>query len=414
MGVDAVVGLLAKRLSELGKGGSKRTLASTGKGRKSAAAAPSATVIASQLVSEALRNGLTLGGASPSTRNLSGGNTAMQVSLASAEVSFVFKMDNNAKLIREARTIEDLRSDVRLGTFCSRLPRVYSQYASGPPYAYLMEWFDGKTYPSIKEIFFGDRDDFPSAPHATEIVRHAVDALAEAWRGSRDDRMQVRLMGEAYYQRIESNLTKAAEKSPEYMPLPLSINGRQTRSWRDCLDTMRAHEEKLQSIAAPFVTVVHGDPNPGNILIKRSGDKIRDVKFIDVKDWKYGDYLFDLAKLAHFLLHTGPLEQLQALEQESVDANGPTAVFNFRRAKFNHVDSAAKAIEESAEKLALELQDPHWKLRYTFAMASNLLGLIPGRMGGQYVNEALILYAEGMLLLDQFISEWQQAGGTHA
>jgi hypothetical protein len=46
-------------------------------------------------------------------------------------------------------------------------------------------------------------------------------------------------------------------------------------------------------------------------------------------------------------------------------------------------------------------------------MASNLLGLIPGRLNIAYVAEAHILYAEGMLLLDEFISDWRTPGGPH-
>ena len=411
MGLDAIVELLAARLEQLPDVDHHLTMAGTGRGAGPVVA--TASVIVNQLISEALRNGLILDNATPSTRDLAGGNTAMLVSLASAQVNFVFKMDINPKLIREARTIEDLRSDVRLGSFCSRLPRVYSQHITGPRYAYLMEWFDGKTYPSIKQIFFEDRNDFPSEAHSEQIVLHALDALAEAWRASRDDHMQVRIMGEAYYQRIENSLTKAAERADEYKPLPLSVNGREVRSWRECLDIMRAHELELQSLAAPFVTVVHGDPNPGNILIRRSGDAIRDVKFIDVKDWKYGDYLFDIAKLAHFLLHTGPIEELQGFENDSVEISGQTACFRFRRIPFPHQRAAAAGIERRTAELAAELIDPHWKLRYNLAMASNLLGLIPGRLNIAYVAEAHILYAEGMLLLDEFISDWRTPGGPH-
>src|ERR1700730_5467273 len=143
MGLDALVGLIAARLDQLPDLDLHRTLATFG--WEARAVRPTASAIASQLISEALKNGLTLDNTTPSTRDLAGGNTAMQVSLASAQVDFVFKMDDNPKLIREARTIEDMRSDVRLGSFCSRLPRVYSQHTTGPRYAYLMEWFDGKT-----------------------------------------------------------------------------------------------------------------------------------------------------------------------------------------------------------------------------------------------------------------------------
>jgi len=407
MGLDAIVETLAARLSQLANADEDKTLDASALPITDRAAA---SAIVRQLMYEALKNGLTLEHGASKFQELAGGNTAMQVSIASAEVEFVFKMDLNPKLIREARTIEDLRSDVRLGTFCSRLPKVYSQHAEGPRYAYLMEWFDGKIYPSIKQIFFADRNDLPSEGHASQIVLHAIDALAEAYRASRDPRMQVRMMGEAYYDRIQNGLAKAAEQRDEFKPLPLRVNGQNVLSWKHCLDVIKQHEQEFQSLAAPFVTVVHGDSNPGNILVRRSGDAIRDIKFIDLKDWKYGDYLFDIAKLSHFLLHTGPLEELEGFDNESVEITAEDVHFQFQRTLFPHVKAAAETIERQTAELAGELHDPQWALRYNLAMASNLLGLIPGRLVSARVSEARILYAEGMLLLDQFITNWQSAG----
>src|SRR6185312_14688634 len=175
--MDALVELLASRLSEFDEAEEHRTLDAASASRRSA----NNFEIVTRLVAQALQNGLTLSNALPKTRDLSGGNTAMQVSIASAQVDFVFKMDKNAKLVREARTVEDLRADSRLGTFCSRLPKIYSRHDDGPPYAYLMEWFDSNVYPSLKQIFFGDRDDLPSETHAANIADYAFDALAEAY-----------------------------------------------------------------------------------------------------------------------------------------------------------------------------------------------------------------------------------------
>src|ERR1700678_3422210 len=273
--------------------------------------------IATELVIEALRNGLTLSDSVPTMQGLAGGNTALQVSVASTPVNFVFKMDSNSKLAREARTIDDLRRDKRLGSFSARLPKIYAEHSEEPPYAYLMEWFDPKIYPSLKQIFFGNEGP-PSPSHAVELVEHAIEALAEAYRGSKDERLQVRMMGEAYFARIEENLKKASEISQEFASVPLIINGSPVRPWRDLLGRMRELEQELQSLAPPFMTVVHGDPNPGNILVRRAGPLIRDVKFIDLKDWKYGDYLFDIAKLTHFLLYTGPIEELNEFQDDPV------------------------------------------------------------------------------------------------
>jgi len=363
--------------------------------------------IATELVEEALRNGLTLTDPAPSMRELAGGNTSLQVSVASAPVNFVFKMDSSAKLAREARTIEDLRRDERLGKFCSRLPKIYAEHSDGAPYAYLMEWFDPNIYPSLKQIFFGP-DPPPQSTHAVELVEHTLEALAEAFVGSRDERLQVRMMGEAYFARIEENLKKASEISPDFMSTPLEINGRSTRSWRDLLGLIRTREQKLQCLAPPFMTVVHGDPNPGNVLVKRSGPAIRDVKFIDLKDWKYGDYLFDIAKLSHFLLFTGPLEELNAFREGLFERSPQGMHIQYERQVPEYVQDAVQAIERRTREIAEDLRDPTWQLRYKLAMASNLLGLIPGRIKIAYVSQARILYAEGMLLLEDFLKSWTE------
>src|ERR1700722_3346035 len=363
--------------------------------------------IATELVMEALRNGLTLADPTPSMQVLAGGNTALQVSVASAPVNFVFKMDSNPKLAREARTIDDLRQDKRLGNFSSRLPIIYAEHSKGAPYAYLMEWFDPKLYPSLKQIFFGP-DPPPPPAHAVELGEYALEALGEAYRGSKDERLQVRMMGEAYFTRIEENLEKACIISSDFESVPLDINGKAVRPWRDLLALIRKREQALQSLAPPFMTVVHGDPNPGNILVKRSGPAIREVKFIDLKDWKYGDYLFDIAKLSHFLLYTGPIEELNAFQDEPIQQSAQGRRIGYERRVPDYVNQAVQAIEQLTMSIANDLKDPVWQLRYKLAMASNLLGLIPGRLKIAYVSQARILYAEGMLLLEDFLQNWTE------
>lgn len=343
-------------------------------------------------------------------RELGGGNTALQVSIASMELEFVFKADNDQKLIREARTIDDLRGDTRLGSFRFRLPKVYATHEAEPPYAYLMERFDDQVYPSMKQIFFDRRrfTESPSAEHAEAIVEHALDALGEAYKSSRDPRQQVRMMGEAYYDRISNNLQTAAQMSEVFKALQLRINGVDILPWDKALDLMREREQKLQQLSPPFVAVVHGDPNPGNILVKRDGDRIADIKFIDLKDWKYGDYLFDIAKISHFLLHTGPVEELQAFSACDVETDTEEIRVKYTRETPDYIQKAASAIERKIQEIADELNDKSWAIRYPLALASNLLGLIPRRWSDGLHQEATVLYAEGMTYLNNFTQQFAQ------
>jgi hypothetical protein len=361
--------------------------------------------IAEQLLSTAVQNGL-VPCLTPRFRELAGGNTASLVSIASTNIEFVYKADtSNPKLVREARTIEDLRNDPRLIDFGARLPRVYALYEDGPPYAYLMEYFAPDVYPSMKQLFF-DRHLFrePTPAHAASIVGHAVTALADAYTRTRDDRIEPRMMGEAYYARTATNLHAAAKEDSLFAALPITINGVALPPWSRLLEAIRTHPPGVQRLAPPFVTVVHGDPNPGNILVKRDGDQVADVKFIDLKDWKYGDYIFDIAKILHFLLHTGPIEELAAFTNFADTTDGSVVAINYDRLVEPFVVAAADHIRALVETLATQLGDSQWKTRLTFAMAANLLGLLPGRLADGRRTEAAILYAEGLLYLNEFVN----------
>ncbi len=360
--------------------------------------------IAAELVKEALQNGLVGAESSPSFRTLGGGNTALQVSIATSRVTFVFKADVNPKLVREAQTIADLRADRRLREFRFRLPRIYAVHDSAPPYAYLMEHFDADVYPSVRQIFFKTPSSAPSPDDASSIVAGALEALSAAYRNSKDPRQQVRMMGEAYYERIEKSLTEAAEANPVFDSKTLDINGTITRPWRELLSILASRESELQSIAAPFVTVVHGDPNPGNILVRRDDGKVTDVKFIDVKDWKTGDYLFDIAKLGHFLLETGPIEDLRGAQLRSVVDSSNKVSFVYEVDRPEYVLASYRTLEIKTSALADNLGDIHWRLRYDLAMASNLLGLVPRRIGTLEV--AQLLYTAGMLHFEKFTSRF--------
>jgi hypothetical protein len=365
--------------------------------------------IAKSLLEKALSGGQ-VSMKAPKFQELGGGNTALQVSLTSMELDFVFKADNDRKLIREARTIDDLRGDVRLGAFRFRLPRVYAMHETEPPYAYLMEHFDDREYPSMKQIFF-DRTRFsegPSPEHAEAIVIYALEALREAYVNSRDPRQQIRMMGEAYYDRIAANLQQAAGLNEAFKSMPLKINGKAVRAWNRALDLMQRRQGKLQQLSPPFVAIVHGDPNPGNILIRREGNQITDIKFIDLKDWKSGDYLFDIAKISHFLLHTGPIEELQEFSLDEVKVGASEIRFKYKRPTCAYVQRANSAIESKIRDIAEDLGDNNWKIRYPLALASNILGLIPRRWSDGLHDEALVLYAEGMTYLDTFTRQFEQ------
>ena len=158
---------------------------------------------------------------------------------------------------------------------------------------------------------------------------------------------------------------------------------------------------KVREYEPGFITFVHGDPNPENILVKINTHAV-DVKFIDVKEWGDGDYLFDIAKLIHYVLVTGPVERLQDPAQPQSRFLSERAVelrYSFPRPAV--LETVAKMVEKRTEQLAAELGDVHWRQRYALAMAANLLGLPLGRIKRGRRESALVLYAEGLKWLKE-------------
>jgi len=337
--------------------------------------------------------------------DLRGGNTAALVSVATTKTQFVFKADHDAKLLREARLIEELRRDRRLGAFSAGLPQILAVWEDGPPFAYVMEFFNETEYATVKQLLFS-RDGAASATKtisADVAISASILALRDAYVGSRNDRQQVRLMSDAYYARMAAGLSNAETHNERFESRALNINGTAVPAWKFMLEDLAHSEARLQALAAPFVTVVHGDPNPGNILLKCNNGAVQDIKFIDLKDWRHGDYIFDLAKLTHFLMYTGPLEELRIFTSPAIRTGKTSTAIEYSLTCPNPVASAIEVAERHTESIAAALGDTRWRERYNLAVASNLLGLLPGRLRRGAVADATVLFGAGLHHLHEFL-----------
>lgn len=63
-------------------------------------------------------------------------------------------------------------------------------------------------------------------------------------------------------------------------------------------------QERFEDWGPTQITSIHGDPNPENVFW--DGNK---VTLIDPKDWKRGDYIFDMAKIGHYFRVTAQIER---------------------------------------------------------------------------------------------------------
>lgn len=364
----------------------------------------SARAIVESLIRQALANGLEAADFQFRQERLSGGNTAEVVTRITLDLSFVFKCDNDRKLAEEARTIRSIRASGDLpARFRERFPRVFALKDDEPPYAYLMEYFPAEAgYRGMDELLFGS----PQAGRdlelgAERLMTEVLNALLEGYGASVDRRYMPNVHTD-YIGRIESRLGEAAERDPGFAPGPVRINGERYSGWGECLEEVKSRASKLQWIAPPFVTVVHGDPNPGNIRVKREAHQV-DVKFIDVKEWGRGDYLFDMTKIAHYLAVTGPVEKAGQDPEVRCEASGTEVSLEYALDPPAWVEKAIAVLRHRVAEFAREYGDSgFWELRYELGMASNLLGLPLGRLEQGRRGAALMLYAEGLKWLEKF------------
>ncbi|MDJ0821746.1 MAG: phosphotransferase [Paracoccaceae bacterium] len=336
---------------------------------------------------------------------LSGGNTAETVGVLSVTSRFVIKADSvDAKLAREATVMRNIRNDAALSRrFREAIPIIYAVQETAP-YAYLMQYFpmeDG--WISLEDrLYPTDEAKGITEAAATRCINAALDILFEGY-GSRQDLRRPPDVNVDYVGRIRERLTKVASLDERFASRPLSVNGTPILPWKHYLERLEASAEKLRSLGPHFSTVVHGDPNPGNILLRTDVSSI-DVKLIDPKDWGEGDYLFDIAKITHFLTATGPIEKPANGEPviAALSKDGNSVHLDYRMETPAWTDALVEACRQRAEEFAEAYGDENWEARYELGMAANILGLPDGRLAKGRVDAALALFGEGLMWLDWF------------
>ena len=206
--------------------------------------------------------------------------------------------------------------------------------------------------------------------------------LAPAYVATRKRRLAPNAV-EDYFVRAGERLTAASEAGllpPGDAPLvvrngtsPLIVK----RGWSDVL--ARA-SERLSAVAPPFGTFVHGDPNPENVLVRRHGDGRLEFRLIDPKDWWTGDYLFDVAKLGHYIMVTSPVEHHRVMAEISI---AKSATISYDAAALGRQRLVEAALLACVEKFACDEVLPDcdaWRTRYALAVAANLLGIVGPRL----------------------------------
>ena len=321
---------------------------------------------------------------------VSGGNTALAVAILHLRYGAVVKADTNKKVAAEAGLLKCLK-DTRLKNY---IPTVLADsYVGHSPvlFGYLMEIAPGKPL-ADKLVPGGDASN----------IKDALDALLMAlapwyWAGTSQER-------NACYSRVRPDFEKEDSKYcfPEdvgisdkaQLPLWYHYFGRVIQRFKDgfwdsvprgLVPTQGQVEDAIGKAAGRFddwcpgfTTPIHGDPNPENVFW--DGQRIA---LIDPKDWEFGDYIFDMGKIGHYLRVTARVERC-------LD------------------DTLAKELEDHLQqKIGTELADPRddstWKARYEFAVASSLLGIVATRKA-----KADKLWEEAQVVADRIKKEYER------
>jgi hypothetical protein len=359
---------------------------------------------ADQLVRDALASGQFGDVAVAPLRSFRDGNTALLVARIETTLTFVVKVDRSPGLVAEAHHLRHASTDPNLPEKTRRaFPKIYAIDDVGPIFGYLME--------NLEEY-----STFASAlsAHDVTLPMRILEAawtkvLAPAYLTTRQRRI-VPNVAEDYFVRAEGRLLRASELG--HLPAcDESISIRAGDAGVDIADgwgpVLEAARTRVSAVAPPFSTFVHGDPNPENVLWRVEEDGEVEIRLIDPKDWRNGDYLFDAAKIGHYLRVTSPVERQCPVVE-------PTRSRSRMSIEYGIETFAAHAqLEKQLLRLVAETAedaDPpdcaSWRERYDLALAANLLGIAGPRLERGAVNGEVrdttlgwIAFAEGLRLL---------------
>lgn len=344
------------------------------------------------------------------TEKLSGGARAEFVSVVWTTLPpFVAKVDQRDEIIGEAKVIKSLSEDSELPEDVRKIfPKIFD-YRSNPNlrlHGYLMEYFDKRdNYFSLTEwlchkLAKPDRQDFEilQSRRLSEAVFYA---LKRFFLATKSTQMLPNIYKYYIGIRIAERLTMAANRCELFEPKAWNCNGKEYKPWDEYLKILEDSKSSIAKLAPPFVCKIHGDPNPGNILVRDSVAGEPEIHMIDLKNMTYGDYIFDITKLTHYLEVTACLKDLEEGYTRSYDDTVSPVSINYSLDIPQRILESVKSIKLLTENFAHDNDDHHWEMRYDLGMAAHLLGIVDAWLDVDR-DHATIIFAEGLRRLDGF------------
>jgi hypothetical protein len=370
---------------------------------------PLAESMAKSLLEEALSNGVSDVETGATLSELGGGAASDFVFRARSNISVIVKVQRDVKLKNEAVFLKSLQPEVQSATAWGALfPRVLAMQVDNQPYAYAMEDFrqeDG--YKDLSKWIFEDKL-LPDAriAQSKSLLNAVLDCIQPIYLESRDTNSKPTLDGDAFLGRIRTRMTEA-ESFDEGFKAELVQTGRESLySWKWQLEEIEKRRSQAEAFLPGFQTAVHGDSHPGNIIVRLRPagptDYKTEIRLIDPRGWHLGDYVFDFAKLGHYLILIGPIEKWSV----GSDCTFNTSAKTFRIGPIPEISSWLHDLERmvfnAAKSLGESMGDTGVEARYELAMASCLLGSVPLRWKKDQKLLAVLMYAEGLKWLNKF------------
>ena len=217
-----------------------------------------------------------------------------------------------------------------------------------------------------------------------------------------------------YINKFQFRLIKAMGKSKLFDSIlnekHLIINNKKMINAPIILEMIMNNNNLLSKLEPPFVSLYHGDFRLGNILINKAANSfiLIDPRGSTPSGMYRSDPIEDIAKLFATCKVKYDLIQMGEINCDIINKKIFEIIISpkkdFRNIA-NNFSSIPNLLLPIIQSYINKEEDIYWEMRLEFIQALLLLGLAPYKLiSEENENECIILYSEGVAILNKFIS----------